>query len=1013
MAWMWMFLLVATFFLILGFSKQFLVGIETLAQWVSSFVKQDFSAFVTLESVVDDTTFLRNDGGMVTVIEYAGATQIMGRTEFMQMSSSVDNFFARQMGGIGHDLQVVYRQDSGSSGVAIRNALTKTRATANRIGLDIEDLLDAEEDTLKKVVVDESIWIVVSTSLAVIENQESLKEDAQKKSELAREMNLPPLGSAQNPLKIVEDLLPKHEGFVNEVWNLFNTSGKSSARIMDCHEVVTAIRREIQPLSTSPDFIPCLPGDRAPMTTTFYGARAWEDIYYPPIWSQACNSEITEHYSNGMEKVFVDGMYHGTVAMDLPPQTPERFDLLMKRLRHIPFRISYRIYNSGLDRYKLNHTLVQFLSFNPKSENRAIKNAIDTIMERAKGSTEAEKTDPALGLAVTITTWSESEKTCIQNMQLIQRAMQSWGGCDVLPRAGDATDLFVSSLPALSHSSPARFTLNNGSDIAKMLPLFRPASLWKDGAVIFTSPDGRMMPFQPGSSLQNAWVYLIFATMGSGKSVLLNTIELGMCLAPGLSRLPLMTVIDVGESVAGMISVVQSSLPDGRKHEAGYFKVKMSAEFAFNVFDTQLGFRFPLARDRDFLRNFLTMIATPAGEKTAEKMTSELMGMVVDEAYKERSDDRNPVKFQFGVDQQVDECIKASGIKIDQETIWWEVVDDLFAAGQVDNSIRAQRYAVPTLGMIPSILKSGVIMDMFSNNNPQGAALIEAASIMVNAAIRDYPVLSTVTQWDIGSCRVAGIDLNDVRGNGESGFKQTALMYAFAQQSAARNYYIHPDMLPLCKEMYRDYHSKRVEDVWSEIKAIIYDEFHNTKGIEGIRRIVNIDIREGRKWNIMTVLSSQLIEDFDSDAIDNMTGTFILSASNEGVVQKCKTTFGLSDSAITALKTEVIRPGTGMVIFNTKAGQNIQVFHNHLSPIKMWAFTTTSEDKMVRKLLYDAMPASHARRLLAKRFPRSGQFKSYIEQQRNRMMSSDDDGNVIKIVAEEIISDYHNGALQS
>ncbi len=301
-------------------------------------------------------------------------------------------------------------------------------------------------------------------------------------------------------------------------------------------------------------------------------------------------------------------------------------------------------------------------------------------------------------------------------------------------------------------------------------------------------------------------------------------------------------------------------------------------------------------------------------------------------------------------------------------------------------------------------------MDMFAKNNPQGAALIETASIMINSAIRDYPVLAGVTQWDIGSCRVTGIDLNDVRGNGESGFKQTALMYAFAQQSAARNYYIHEDMLPLCKEAYRAYHKERVEDAKSEVKSIIYDEFHNTKGIEGIRRIVSIDIREGRKWNIMVVLASQLLEDFDSDAVDNMTGTFILSASNEGVVKKCKETFGLSESAVNALKTEVVRPGTGMVIFNTKSGQNIQVFHNHLSPIKMWAFTTTAEDKMLRKFLYDAMPASHARRLLAKRFPKSGQFKSYIEQQRNRMMSSDDNGNVIQMVADEMIADYRNGS---
>lgn len=1008
--------MVTVFLSVLLLAKYMVAGIESIAQFISSFIKQDFSSLVSMESVVNDNTFLRRDGGLITVIEYAGTTQIMGRSELAQISDAMSKFFSTQMSGHGHDIQVVYRQDRGNTGTAISNALAKTRATASRIGLDIQDIIDSDEEKLKSVVIDETIWVIVSSSLQAINGaEEIIKADGQRKVELLKELKLPPLGTAQNPIKIISDLLPKHDGFVAEALNLFNSHGKSFARLMECHEVVAAIRREVQPLSTDPDFRPCLPGDRAPATTTNYGAKPWEDIYFPPIWSQICTGEIEESYKNGMETVFIDGMHHGTVAMDLPPQTPERFDNLMRRLRHIPFRISYRIYNSGLDLYQLNYNLVQFLSFNPKSDNRAIKNAIESLQAASKSGEEDESgnvsLDPALGMAITVTTWSEDEKTVMQNMQLIQRAMQSWGGCDVLPRAGDASDLFVSSLPGVSHTTPARHTLNKGSDIAKMLPLSRPASLWKEGAVIFTSPDGRMMPFQPGSSLQNAWVYLIFATMGSGKSVLLNTIELGMCLAPGLSRLPLMTVIDVGESVFGMISVLQSSLPLNRKHEAGYFKVQMSEEYTFNVFDTQLGFRLPMGRDRDFLRNFLTMIATPSGEKHADRMTSELMGMVVDEAYRERADDKNPSKFQRGVDPVIDETIERFEIKIDSETTWWEVTDDLFAAGLVIEAARAQRYAVPTLGMIPSILKSGAITDLFSKKNPAGAALIEVASIMINSAIRDYPVLSGVTKWDIGSTRVVGIDLNDVRGNGESGAKQTALMYAFAQQSAARNYYIDEEMLKHCKEIYREHHRLRVIDVKSEIKAVIYDEFHNTAGIEGIRKIVSIDIREGRKWNIMTILSSQLVEDFDADAIDNMTGTFILSASNDSVVQKCRKTFGLSDSAVHALKNEVVRPGTGMVIFNTKKGQNIQIVHNHLSPIKMWAFTTTSEDKLVRKMLYDVMPSSVARRMLAERFPNGGQFKGYIEQQRNKMMTSDDNGNVIEMVAQEMIDEYRNRAI--
>lgn len=1002
----WIALALTLFFVPLLFARQMIAGIETLARWISSFLKQDFSAYVDLESKVSDHTFMRKDGSLVSVIEYHGASQIVGHQEYLDMVERVDRFFSSQMNGVGHDIQVVYQQDPGASNVSVRKALARTRATAKRIGLDLQDVIDNDEALLSGIVVDESVWIVVSTSPAALQNPEVIKAERQERIQRAIEQDLPALGQAQNPILIIEELIPKHDAFVNEVLNLFNMPGVSSATLMETHEVIARIRRAIQPRSTSDDYRPCLPGDRPPMTACNYGFRPWEDIYYPPIWTQACNVPIDESYHAGVERVFVDGVYHATVAMDLPPQDPEAFGALLGKLRHIPFRISFRIYSSGMDRYKLNQTLVSFLAFHPKSDNRAIKEAMEAIMARARGNAAAgEAADPALALSIVVTTWHEDERTLMRNVQLVSRSLQGWGGCDVLFGAGDATDLFVSGLPALSSSSPARYMLYNGSDIAKMLPLSRPASAWEDGAILFTSLDGKMLPFQPGSSKQNAWVYLVFATMGSGKSVLLNTIEYGLCLAPGIQKLPMLTIIDIGESVSGLISLLQSALPKERKGEVGYFRVQMSPEYAYNVFDTQLGFDFPHARDRDFLRNFLTIIATPAGQTRAAPMMSELMGMVVDEAYRLKSRKGNPNKYQPGVDLEVDAAIERFYVHIDAETTWWEITDDLFRKGEIGLAIQAQRYAVPTLQDIPTVLRSGVISDVFGRTS-EGRDLIETAFIMVNAALRDYPFLAMPTKWDIGLCRVVGIDLNDVRGYGDSGKKQTALMYAFAQQAAARNYYLHPDILADCPEMYQDYHRERIKEIQSELKGLVYDEFHNTNGIEGIRKIVSVDIREGRKWNIMTVLSSQMVEDFDHDMVDLATGIFILRADNETVLRKCRDVFGLPESAIRALRNDVIRPGVGLAIFSTKSGRNTQVFVNHLNPIKMWAFSSTAEDKMLRRYLYEAMPPAEARRLLAERFPKPGGFKAYVEQRRREMLSADEDADIIRAVADEIIRQW-------
>ena len=1009
MAIFWSLVCFSVFFVTIIFSKQMVNGIEVLARWISAFIKQDFSAYVDLDCSVNERTLMRKDGTMVTAIEFHGSSQIFGAEEYRAMVNDVSAFISNQMAGVGHDIQIVYQQDSGAESASIEKVLARSRATAERIGLQVDDVMAAEEEVLRRVVVDESIIVIVSTNLAALGNPELIMEERKERGDLARAQKLPPLGFAQNPIRIVEQLMTKHEPFCDEVMALFNRAGKMSASYMDTHDLISVVRRDILPNSTSYRYRPCLPGDKPPASTRNYGTRPWEDIYYPAIWTQACNKPLEEISKGGSEMVLVDGVYHGTVSIDLPPQSPERFENIMRRIRDLPFRVSFRLYNSGMSRFKLSHTLVQFLSFNPKSNNRAIKEAIEAIQEREKGNeARGEKPDPALGLSVTFTTWGAEEKKVLRNMQTISRAIQGWGGCDAMQGCGDPTDLFVSGLPALSATSPARYMLQSGSDVAKMLPLGRPASSWRDGAVVFTSEDGKMLPFQPGSGAQKAWVYLIFATMGSGKSVLLNTIEWGMCVAPGLQKLPMLLVIDVGESVSGLVSLVQSSLPSGRKDEVGYFKIKMSEEYAYNVFDLQLGFEFPHARDRDFLRNFLSIIATPAGQSQSAPMMSELMSLVVDEAYLQKSTRGTPSRYQKGVSAEIDEVIAKEGLSIDSQTTWRELTDDLFKRNRIKEAIMAQRYAVPTLQDIPSVLKSSTINDLFGRT-AEGKDLIDIASVMINTAIRDWSFLSLPTRWDISNCRVVGIDLNDVKGHGASGAKQTAVMYAFAQQSAARNYYLHPDILPLCPEEYRDYHRGRIEEILAEVKGIVYDEFHNTAGIEGIRKIVSVDIREGRKWNIMTTLSSQMLDDFDKDAIDNATGIFILGANgNERVVEKCRKTFGLSESAVDALREKVVEPGVGLSIFSMKSGVNTQVFRNHLSPIKMWAFSTTAEDKALRKLLYEAMPASEARKLLAKRFPKGGEFKAYVESERNNMTGNDDDGNVIRKVANEMIAEYRS-----
>ena len=158
-------------------------------------------------------------------------------------------------------------------------------------------------------------------------------------------------------------------------------------------------------------------------------------------------------------------------------------------------------------------------------------------------------TDDALvKLRVTASTWAEDGdiRTLRARESQLAKAIEGWGTCDVSEVSGDAFAGAVSSMLGVSGNSVAIPSVAPLSDVLQMMPLFRPSSPWRRGAILFRSPDGKPWPYQPGSKEQTTWIDLIFARPGSGKSVLSNDINLALCLSAGIQRLARIAVIDIG-----------------------------------------------------------------------------------------------------------------------------------------------------------------------------------------------------------------------------------------------------------------------------------------------------------------------------------------------------------------------------------------------------------------------------------------------------------------------------------
>ncbi|HAU1881849.1 TPA: type IV secretion protein IcmB, partial [Legionella pneumophila] len=400
--------------------------------------------------------------------------------------------------------------------------------------------------------------------------------------------------------------------------------------------------------------------------------------------------------------------------------------------------------------------LAAILSFS-SAQNRLISDSVNLLKYIQLNTDEA-----IVRLRVVATTWAPEG-----NIPLLRRrsselvkAIEGWGSTDVSEICGDPFAGFVSSMLATTLNSSAVASVAPLSDVISMLPITRPASPWKTGALLFRTPDGKPWPFQPGSTEQTTWIDLVYARPGSGKSVLSNALNLALCLSGGLMRLPRIAIIDIGPSSSGLISLLKEALPASKRHLVAYHRLRMTPDYSINPFDTQLGCRYPTALERSFLVNFMTLLTTPLGAAKPYDGMADLAGMVVDELYKSMADEFNPTPYAPGIEEFIDSILEEIGFVRDAKSTWWEVTDSLYSAGFVHEAMLAQRYAMPLLADAASICRTPSIEDLYEKiTAPTGESLINAFSRMISSAVREYPILSRVTSFDIGDARVVSLDL--------------------------------------------------------------------------------------------------------------------------------------------------------------------------------------------------------------------------------------------------------------
>lgn len=1009
--------------------------LEAVLLHVIGLLKTDVEDYCDLETIDGGRAIVAQDGSLASIVRFNGTKSVLGREQFERLIQLLDGSFSVYFKNRGHQLQVVFRRDLDARGALERNAIQQ-RSTADRLSLGIHDLIDESVEKYSQYVYDEDCYLVFWSRPALLDTVEA-KLATQATNEFRKESNWPATSDAQNLLRPISYLRDRHLSFVSKITDdLSSPEFGCSVDVLDVDEALRSVRRSVYPDLTTDDWKAAIPGTKIPFRWKSNGdIEDMSELLYPPLPRQimTATAEIGKNGSENLpdsNTVRVGSRVYAPLMVAVPPRDPQYFNTLFNSLnraetrengvtRALPYSISFMLESDGMSVMAFKSIFASLLSITSE-QNRNINLATKALNEYRRDGGCIVK------LRIAAMTWAGIDPDGIKELALrkskLWRTLEGWGNPVVLERTGNPMIAFQTNALGLTTKHIGEPCPAPLDDAIALLPLTRPASPFSTGSTIYRSLDGKILRYQRFSSEQTTWITLISGKPGSGKSVLMNNNNVECCLMPGITRLPYIGIIDIGVSSSGFIDLIRDSLPENMRHLAIYKRLQNSERDCINPMDTPLGKREPLPKDREFIKNFLSILVTPPERrgKPYEGM-SNFVGRMIDLAFQKKSDrleKASPETYKPGHNAVVDEAVAKLGYKILPATTYWELVDALFKAGYIYEAEAAQRYAVPTLNDLVGVASSEEVEAEYGGVMAEGnRPLIKAFSLGIREAVGDYPIFSSHTRFDIGSARVISLDLQDVAIIGsDSAYKQTALMYMIARQSFMKKVAFSKEDLPYFDDLYKPYYDRLINDIVDENKVLCMDEFHKTGGHDGLKLQVLTDGREARKWNLEIILASQLMEDF-GELTKIATALFILDSGTEETRRWLRDNIGLKPVEESALVNYVhganAHGATFLARFSTKNATYSQLFTMTAGAMRLWALSTTAEDRKLRGLLYESMPRQQARSLLAKRFP-GGSCKKLVERLKEEtfrgadFVDDDMESSVIERLAKELIHEYYN-----
>ena len=949
--------------------------------------------------------FITDTRNITTVFEISGGLQYITNESYNFIISMMHSYLAPILANKTADFAFYHIQDDepGANEAMLRNALSGVINSSKMQGLKNSAFIEERIDNLRSRVQSEKTYLVVWTrrdaNRGVGEKVVNFKTNTDGSTPDLQALN----SHNHNKNTHIQTIEALSIGFKEA--GIFARKLKNS-------EVCKNLALCVDPDGNA-NFVPRLFGEisgdapngidtyakrftlKAPKSKT-RGSRGkdYSVVLPPKIGFQVWNKRPEYVGSTGVK---IGKRIYGSSAVTLTPDSPVAFDVLVSyaSAQNLPFRVSMHMKTANQAMVQTKHGLAAALSAFKSPNMELLRDNFDSFL------TFLKRRGTSLSLQVVFTTWSESgdKKQLDERMSALSALINRWGNSQSQVLQDDALYGVLSTIPTYRSNSIADFAVGPSEEILYLAPLTRPASPWDKGAILFTDRSGKCIPWQPMTSLQSHHVYLISGAPGFGKSLFFQMLLIALSESGDI--LPYVVGVDVGPSQKGTVDYLRAILPADKKHLVGYYHIQNTPEFAVNPGDTLLGSRYLVSTQKLFLVEFYLNALSESGgvneDLTYPKGTDGILSEAIDLAYKQAADTgphANPRRYKPSIttdkywDGDILPALKRINLIPEESMSYWSIVDALFDKGEYRAAALIQRYAMPLARDIGILCNSQELSSLaarpIEGTYTLGAYLYDRFSSIV----KEFVILKTPTQLDLGESRIISFNLADVVPTSESqaSGRIGTVFYAATSRAAVNKFFYNEDMVKELPERIREYHKHQMELVKRTKNMYACDELQRFTSCPAATRIPVVIAKEGRKSDAGVVLSTQRPQEFSQELIEQSTARFFMGF-NRSAINTVAEHFEMTENekGILSRIHMPTREGSKMLAqIETKHGTISQELILKVGIRMLWGLSTKNISNYVRSKVTTEFGYEAGIKILAKLYP-DGEVESECERRRTAM----------------------------